>query len=175
MIRKLLIVFFALVLAAGLWGGYALYKRGASQQSTLIPTTRVKRGNVSFLVTASGELLGGNSEMLAAPMAGGRDMVITYLRESGEIVNEGDVVAQFDTTEQEFNLREAEADVAEADEQVIQAQAESGAREEETRYELLQARTQVELAALDVRRNSLVAAITARQNSLALEAGYQES
>ncbi len=168
--RKLLSALVVLAVVAGLWGGYTAYKRGASRQNPSVPATTVKRADVRFLVTASGELLGGNSEMLSAPMAGGRDMALTYLRESGEIVKEGDVIAQFDTTEQEFNLREAEADVAEAEQQVIQAQAESSARQEETKYELLQAQAQVELAELEARRNPLMAAITARQNTLALEA-----
>jgi tetratricopeptide (TPR) repeat protein len=39
---------------------------------------------------------------------------VTDLRQNGEMVKEGDVVVQFDTTQQEYNLREAEADLAEA-------------------------------------------------------------
>ena len=52
-------------------------------------------------------------------------MAITFLREPGELVKPGDVVAQFDTTQQEFNLREAEADLAEAEQQVIKAEADA--------------------------------------------------
>ena len=36
--------------------------------------------------------------MLSAPMTGGGDMAITYLREPGELVKPGDVVVKFDTT-----------------------------------------------------------------------------
>jgi len=135
-----------------------------------IPTVRVKRGNVRITVTARGDLQGGNSEMLIAPMTGGREMIITYLREPGETVEPGDVVVRFDTTEKDFALREAEADLAEAEQQVIQAQAENEAKEEESRYALVHAKAEVRLAELEVKKNPLLAAITARQNELALEA-----
>ena len=87
-------------------------------------------------MAARGELQGGNSEMLTAPMTGGDDMAITLLRDPGEVVKEGDVVVQFDTTEQEYNLREAEADLAEAEQQVIQAEANSEAMTEESPYQV---------------------------------------
>jgi multidrug efflux pump subunit AcrA (membrane-fusion protein) len=85
-------------------------------------------------------------------------------------VQAGDVVVRFDTTEQEFRLREAEADLAEAEQQVIQAKADAAAKEEETRYALLEAQAQVKLAELECRKNELVAPIVARQNTLALDA-----
>jgi HlyD family secretion protein len=108
--------------------------------------------------------------MLSAPMTGGGDMAITFLREAGEMVNPGDVVVKFDTTEQEFKLKEAEADLAEAEQQVIQTKADNQAKEEETRYALLQAKTDVRIAELEVRRNPILAEIVARENTLALEA-----
>ncbi|MEX2261149.1 MAG: HlyD family efflux transporter periplasmic adaptor subunit [Bryobacteraceae bacterium] len=164
----LLIVPLALALAA--WGGLTIYRIGSAADDLNIPTTRVKRGDVTVTVTARGELQGGHSEMLTAPMTGGREMAITYLRKPGEVVKAGDVVVEFDTTEQQFALREAEADVAEAEAQVEQAKSESLAREEEARYALLEAETEVRLAELDSRRNELLAAIVARQNTLALNA-----
>ncbi len=85
-------------------------------------------------------------------------------------MKEGDVVAQFDTTEQEFRLREAQADLAEAEQQVVQVTAESEAKEEEARYELLKARSELKLAELETRRNELLSRIAARQNDLALAA-----
>ncbi len=170
--KRVVIGVLAALVAAAVAGrvGLAVYKLSAPGEALKVPTTRVRRGIVRFVVTARGELQGGSSETLGAPMTGGREMVITYLREPGELVEPNDVVARFDTTEQEFNLREAEADLAEAEQQIIQAQAESEAREEEARYALLRARAEMDLAELETRKNPLVAAITARQNTLALEA-----
>ena len=157
------------VLAA--WSSIGLRRLvSAAASADQVPSARVRRGDVTVTVTARGELQGGNSEMLSAPMTGGGDTAITFLRTPGELVQAGDVVVRFDTTEQEFRLREAEADLAEADQQVVQAKADSEAKEEETRYALLQADAELKLTSLECRKNELVAAIVARQNTLARDA-----
>jgi HlyD family secretion protein len=153
------------------WGGLRLYKTGAVVHTgSDVPTTTVKKSDVTFTVTAKAELQGGSSEMLTAPMMGGAQLILTALSSSGELVKEGEVVAQFDTTEQEFKLKEAEADLAESEQQVIQAQADSQAKDEEGQYELAQAKADLRQAELEERRNPLLASITARQNTLAVEA-----
>lgn len=134
------------------------------------PTVAVRRGNVVISVYAQGPVEGGASEQLSAPMIGGGDLHLTLLRESGEQVQPGEIVAQFDTTTQEYNLQQAQADLAEAQQQVVEAQAKAAALEEQNRYALIQAKDAVRLAALDVRRNPLVSAIDARKNDLALQA-----
>lgn len=158
------------VVGAIAWGAIRFAKFTSTSPSVELPTTRVRRGRVTLTVAARGELQGGNSEMLTAPMTGGGDMAITFLRAPGELVNTGDTVVQFDTTEQEFKLKEAEADLAEAEQQVIKADADSQATEEESRWTLISAESDVKLAELEIRKNPLIAAIAARQNDLALEA-----
>ena len=155
----------------GVWGGRRLVRAAtATQASSEIPTTRIKKGRVTITVTARGELQGGNSEMLTVPMVGGGPVAITYLREPGELVKPGDVVAELDTTQQEYNLKEAQADLAEAQAKVAQAEADAEASAEETRYQLLSAQGDVRQAELDARKNPLLPAIQARQNLIALEA-----
>lgn len=170
--RKLLMAgLTVLLLALAAWGGVELTARLMKPaKADTLPVTRVRRGHVTVTITSKGELQGGNIEMLSAPMTGGNDMAITFLRTPGELVHAGDVVVKFDTTEQEFRLREAEADLAEAEQQVVRAKAESEAQEEETRYQLLQAQHDGRIAGLECRRNELLAAIVAKQNLLALEA-----
>lgn len=174
MIKRLLIAFLviAALAAAGVmgWGALKATKAVAADSTPEVPTTRVKRGRVTITVSARGELQGGNSEMLVAPMAGVDTMAITSLREAGELVKEGDTVFEFDTTQQEFNLREAQADLLEAEQQVIQAKATSDATQEETRWQLESAKSDLALAKLEVRRNPLLPPIVARQNDLAVEA-----
>src|SRR3954464_8972883 len=110
--KSKLIVGFAsiVVMMAIIWGSLRIVQVAARDTRSEIPTTHVKKGRVTIVVAARGELQGGNSEVLTAPMVGGGDMAITYLREPGELVEKDDLIAQFDTTQQEFNLREAEAD-----------------------------------------------------------------
>jgi len=84
-------------------------------------------------------------------------------------VKPGDVVVEFDTTAQEYNLREAQADLAEAEQQVIKAEADAQASLEEAQYQTLSTAADVKLAALEVRKNPILAGIPAKQNDIALE------
>jgi multidrug efflux pump subunit AcrA (membrane-fusion protein) len=151
------------------WGGVRLYRVANPTIEATVPTTAVKRGDVTFAVYARGEFQGGNSIMLAAPMAGGADLSITFLRSPGELVKSGDVVIQFDTTDQAYALREAEADLAEAEQKVIQAQAQMQAKEEEDRFLLIKAKADLKQAELEARKNPVVSAIQAKQNDLAVD------
>lgn len=101
-------------------------------------------------------------------MTGSAQLILTDLRRPGELVKQNDVVAQFDTTEENFKLREAEADLAEAEQQVIQAESEKLAKEEELNADLIKARSDLRVAELECNRNPLLASITAKQNDLAL-------
>jgi multidrug efflux pump subunit AcrA (membrane-fusion protein) len=158
------------VLGIVAWYGVRLYRVITATVDAVIPVAKVQRGDVSLAVTARGNISGGNPDVLTAPLTGGSDMHITFLRNAGEAIKEGDVVVQFDTTEQDFKLREAEADLAEAQQHILQANAQREAEEEEDRYALLKARSDIELAELEVRKNPILPAITARQNTLALDA-----
>jgi multidrug efflux pump subunit AcrA (membrane-fusion protein) len=148
--------------------GLRAYRSLTTSNQSAIPTARVERGDLALTITARGELRGRNPQMLIAPMTGGAEMHITYLRRTGEAVNAGDTVVQFDTTEQEYKLKEAEADLAEAEQHLLQARAQREADQEEDRYALLKAKADVRLAELDLRKNPLLPAITAKQNDLAL-------
>jgi hypothetical protein len=158
-----------LVLAALAWGGMRVMQLTAPEERNEIPSTRVRKGKVVISVSARGELQGGNSEVLTAPMVGG-DLPITSLREPGEMVKPGDVVVEFDTTAQEYNLREAQADFAEAEQQVVKAEADAQSSLEEARYQTLSTAAEVKIAALEVRKNPTLASVPARQNEIALEA-----
>jgi multidrug efflux pump subunit AcrA (membrane-fusion protein) len=169
-LRLLLVLVVLGVVGALAWGAVRLIRTSTATAALELPTTKVKQGRVTLTVAARGELQGGNSEMLTAPMIGGTDMAITSLRDPGELVSPGDVVVQFDTTEQEFKLKEAEADLAEAEQQVVKAEADSLATDEESQYAMLSAQADVKLAELEIRRNPTIAVIAARQNEILLEA-----
>ena len=67
-----------LALAITGFAGREWFQTGVAATASL-PTTVVKRGEVTFTVTAKGELQGGNSEMLSAPMTGGGPGTATTL------------------------------------------------------------------------------------------------
>ncbi len=152
------------------WYGMRAYRAVAAPKQEVIPVAKVQRGDISLTVTANGSLNGGTPEVLTAPMIGGTDLHITTLKTSGEPVKEGEVVVEFDTTEQEYKLKEAEADVAEAEQHIAQANAEAQAQAEEDTYAISKAKADIRSAELDVRKNPLLASISAKENTLALEA-----
>jgi HlyD family secretion protein len=175
--RIIMLAVVVLALGAIAYGSLRLVRATSTATGSELPSTRVKKGSVTIAVAARGELQGGNSEMLSAPMVGGQgqDMAITLLRGAGELVEPGDVVVQFDTTQQEFNQREAEADLAEAEQQVIQAQAMSEATDEESAYAVISTNAEVKLAELEMRKNPTLPAIQRRQNEIALEAAHNKA
>ncbi|MBI2686687.1 MAG: HlyD family efflux transporter periplasmic adaptor subunit [Acidobacteria bacterium] len=156
----------AVLLLAG-WGGSHVYQELRTQPGAAVPVTRVKRGDVTFHVSAQGALQGGKSRVLTAPMTGSREIVLTSLRRPGDLVQEKDVVAEFDTTEETFKLREAEADLGESELAVKQSEYETQAREEELLYELIKARADLKVAEIECQRNPLIAVLTAKQNDIA--------
>ena len=57
----------AAVLALAGWGGSHVYTELHTQAGTTVPVTRVKRGDVTFHVSAQGAIQGGKSRTLVAP------------------------------------------------------------------------------------------------------------
>jgi HlyD family secretion protein len=172
MIRGL-ILFTLLGIAA--FGAWRLSRTVVPAASSIeVPTTAVKRGDITFTVAAKGDLQGGNTQMLQVPMTGGQPITITFLRANGELVQKEDDVVRFDTTEQEYKQREAEADLAEAEQHIVQATAEAEAKEEEMNFLLIKARADLKIAQVEMRRNELLAAIVVRQNELALTAAQEK-
>ncbi len=70
-----------LVAGGAIWGGMRAYRAITATKDVVVPTAVVQRGDISLSVTAEGELRGGNSEVLTAPLTGGSDMHITSLGE----------------------------------------------------------------------------------------------
>ena len=167
--RVIFVLAVLIALAAGARSVPRLFEKINKPDPTPLPSTRVRTGDVTFTVTADGALQGGNSRMLTAPMAGGGTLTLTELRKSGELVKKDDVVAEFDTTDETYKLRQAEADLAEAEQQVIQAENEAKAKQEEIEYELITARGELKQAEIEVMANPIRAALTAKQNDITLE------
>ncbi len=137
MIPKRIFAFVFLICALALagYGGLSVYRDLTAHPEERVPEAPVRRGDVSFSITAQGQLQGGNSQMLTAPMTGSSQLILTSLSRPGELVKKGDTVAQFDTMEETYKLREAEADLAEARQQVIQATNEALAGKKNSNYE----------------------------------------
>ncbi|HEU0119027.1 MAG TPA: HlyD family efflux transporter periplasmic adaptor subunit [Bryobacteraceae bacterium] len=174
MTRKIVVLLLVagVLLVAG-WGGNHVYEELRQDGGMTVPATKVKRGDVVFHVTAQGALQGGKSQVLTAPMTGSRELTVTMLRQPGVAVDKGEVVAEFDTTEETYKLREAEADLGEAEMQVKQSEFEAKAREEELNYEIIKARGDLQVAEIECTRNPLIAVLAAKQNDIVRESAKE--
>src|SRR4030095_14645639 len=83
--------------------GIAVVRGMSSSSARSIPTARVQHGRVEVKVYTVGELRGTRSVQLAVPPMGGQ-LQIVKLAETGDAVKSGDIVMEFDSSDQEFNL-----------------------------------------------------------------------
>ena len=173
MIRKtigLTVVAAAIVAAGfGVSRGIRAMIEATTQTEGEIPTTTVRRGDVSITVTTRGELQGGGAVPLIVPRAGTGELPITFLRATGDLVEAGDIVAEFDTSGQDYDLVEAEADLAEAEQELIKAEAEVRVALEEAGLGVLNAETDLEIAELEMLKNEVLGTIQQRQNEISFE------
>jgi HlyD family secretion protein len=154
------------LLLAAVVSAYAL--RQLSPASTGLPTTRVQKGTLRLDIHTTANLHTPHSAMVVAPSVSGTLQII-HLATTGTPVRTGDVVVEFDPSEQEFNLEQSRSQLAEADQQITKAKADSAVKLEEDKVALLKARFEVRRAELDVSRNELVSEIDGKKNLLKLE------
>jgi len=137
--------------------------------STDVPTGRVKRGDLDMKVFVTGELKASRSEMLTAPPIGGGALQITHLLHTGSAVKKGELVIEFDPSEQHYKLEQNRSELLQAEQEITKAKADAAVTAAQDKVALLKARFDVRRAELDVQKNELVSTIDARKNQLALE------
>ena len=141
--------------------------------NTGVPTVIVKRGDLDMKVYVTGELRASHSEMLAAPAIGGGALQLTHLVHSGVPVKKGDLVMEFDPSEQRYKLEQNRSELLQAEQEIAKAKADAAVVAAQDKVALLKARFDVRRAELDVQKNELVSAIDGRKNQLALEAAQR--
>jgi HlyD family secretion protein len=134
-----------------------------------IPTGLAKRGDLDMKIYVNGELRASHSEMLTAPPIGGGALQITHLLHTGTAVKKGDLVMEFDPSEQRYKLDQNRSELMQADQEITKARADAAVVAAQDKVALLKARFDVRRAELDVLKNELVSSIDARKNDLALE------
>ncbi len=134
-----------------------------------VPTGYVRRGVLDMKVYVTGELRASHSEMLTAPPIGGGALQITHLLHTGAAVKKGDLVMEFDPSEQRYKLDQSRSELMQADQEITKARADAAVVAAQDKVALLKARFDVRRAELDVQKNELVSTIDARKNDLALE------
>jgi HlyD family secretion protein len=162
---RLIIGLLVVVTAAG---GIAVSLARLRGPERSLPTARVERGNVDPKVYVTGELRTPNTASFMAPSVNGTLQII-LLAKTGDIVKPGDIVLQFDPSEQEYNLEQAQSQLNLADQNIAKGKADSAVSDANDQVGLLHARYDVRRAELDCSQNELLSAIQGKINNLALE------
>jgi HlyD family secretion protein len=160
----------AAVVLSAVVGVLAAARRAApAASSDEIPTSRVKHGDLDMTVYANGELRATRSQILTAPPIGGGALQITHLLHTGTPVKKGDLVMEFDPTEQRYKLEQSRSELLQAEQEITKAKADAAVTAAQDKVALLKARFDVRRAELDVQKNELLSTIDARKNDLALD------
>jgi HlyD family secretion protein len=134
----------------------------------IIPTARVVEGDVAVVVYATGELKPLRAQTLVAPSVGG-PMQILHIAATGTPVKEGDVIVEFDQSEQEDRLDTAKSELAQAEQEIAKMRADAVVQAAQDDVTLLTARFDVRRAELDVQGSVLLSEIDKQKLKLTLE------
>jgi multidrug efflux pump subunit AcrA (membrane-fusion protein) len=134
-----------------------------------IPTALVAREPVNVRIHTLGELHPVRTETVVAPPVSGGTLQIIYVVKTGSYIKKGDIVVQFDPSEQEYNLEQSRSQLAEAEQRIKKMQADQKVRVAQEKVSLLSAESAVRRAELAIKGNALLSKIEARKNEIALE------
>ena len=159
----------AVILATGVGAIVAMNRTRPLNKTDAIPLAEVKRGEMNLEVHANGELNASHALTLVAPTVGGDALQITQLLSTGQQVRKGDVVIEFDPSEQHYKLDQSHSELLQAEQEITKANADAKVLAAEDKVALLKARYNVRRAELDVEKNELVSKIDGDKNQLALQ------
>lgn len=134
-----------------------------------IPMAEVRRGAIDLEVHGTGELRASHSIMLSAPAVGGDALQLTHLVRTGVPVKKGDVVFEFDPSEQHYKLEQNRSELQQAEQEIVKAKADAVVLDAKDKVLLLTDRYNVRRAELDVQKSELLSKIDADKNRLALD------
>src|SRR5438876_656397 len=130
-----------------------------------VPTTTVKQADVQLKTLTTGALRSKDSRVIAAPPIAGGTLQIVKLARFGAQVHKGDVVLEFDPSQQEYNLAQNRSDLLQAEQEIAKAKADAAVQTGEDQTALLKAKYTVRQAELEVSKNELVSKIDAQKRS----------
>lgn len=166
--RKLFWFAIVAALVACAAGVIAMNRPRTARSSDAIPMAVVKRGSLDLRVYATGELTASHVAMVAAPPIGGDSLQITELAHTGETVKKGDLIADFDPSEQRYKWEQSHSELLQAEQEITKAKADAAVLAAQDKVALLKAKYGVRRAELDVQKNELLSKIDADKNDLAL-------
>ena len=142
--------------------------QGVQTGGAVIPTAHVMEGDVPVVVHATGELRPVRSAGLVAPAVGGPLQILNIMG-TGTPVKAGDVVVEFDLSEQTERLAQARSELEQAEQEITKLRADIVVQQAQDQVTLLTSRFDVRRAELDAQANEMLSAVDAKKNLLTLE------
>ena len=105
----------AIVMVGGIGAVVAASRVSLPSKADEIPLAEIKRGDIDLKVHATGELRASHTIMLSAPAIGGDSLQLTHLTRTGKLVKKGDVVFEFDPSEQHYKLEQNNSELQQAE------------------------------------------------------------
>jgi len=149
--------------------GVACHQTTVLAGDSEIPTATVKEVDLQLKVFTKGALHTEQSRGVSAPPIAGGTLQIVQLTAAGAQVHAGEVVLEFDPSQQEYNLAQNRSDLEQADQEIVKAKADAAVQTAEDQTALLKAKYAVRKAELDVSKNEILSQIDGQKNVLALE------
>jgi multidrug resistance efflux pump len=161
-------VFVVLVAAAA--GFFGRTRTGVAADASAVPTARVVRGPLDLSIHTTGNLRASKSMLIQAPSVAGGTLRLVTMADSGTAVHTGDVIMEFDPSEQQYALEQAQSELEEAEQQIAKSRADLDVQTAQARVDLLTAEFDVRRAELDAKIDKdLIAANEHQTRQLSLE------
>jgi len=157
-------------IAIALAGGIAC--SGATPGSASAPAAAVAATARGGTLRLAGTVEATRAQSVLVPRLAGQTaptLVITRLARAGSKVESGEMIIEFDPQEQRRIAFDKRAELVDLDGQIQKKRSEHDVNRSRDETELAEAERNVERAALDVRKNDLVARVEAEKNTLAFE------
>jgi RND family efflux transporter MFP subunit len=152
-------------LALGLTGGgvFAAYRYTGTTEVE-VAVARVRRGEFVISVRTRGDIKSARSVVLKAPQVPG--LRIIHLADAGRPVKKGDVVVEFDGSQQEQNVITRNTNVRAADGDIVQTKATQKIEDEADSMSKMSSEYDLERSKLDASKAEVLSAIDGEKNRI---------
>src|SRR6516165_11463494 len=152
-------------LMAGLFGGgaYAAYRYTGTTEVE-VPVSRVRRGEFIISVRTRGDIKSARSVIIKAPQVPG--LRIVRLATAGRPVKKGDVVVEFDGSQQDQNVISRTTNVRAADGDIVQTKATQKIDDEADSMNKMSSEYDLERAKLDASKAEVLSQIEGEKNRI---------
>src|SRR6516162_3079273 len=145
-------------------GGVVTAYRYTGTTEVEVPVARVRRGEFIISVRTRGDIKSARSVVLKAPQVPG--LRIIHLADAGRPVKKGDVVVEFDGSQQEQNVITRNTNVRAADGDIVQTKATQKIEDEADSMSKMSSEYDLERAKLDASKAEVLSAIEGEKNRI---------